>query len=164
MKTSDYNWGDDIIDSRCIISRYEELKNEKDSLEEAVKEAQEELDDFVKDDDDTIDDLKEALEVAKSYLCMFNTSEDDELKLLQEIVKQGDSSPDWSYGEALIHENYFTQYTEELVDDCYDMPKEFSEGKWPWNHVNMDWEAAANELKNDYFDITVDGETYYIRG
>jgi hypothetical protein len=44
------------------------------------------------------------------------------------------------------------------------MPKEFNEGKWPWNHMSMDWEGAADEAKVDYLTIEADGHTYYIRG
>lgn len=177
MKTSDFNWGDNIIDSRDIIARYEELNDEYESLVSSVEEEEEKLASFLKDyglPDEVIysmesrrelDDLEEALDEAEGNLNEFKSSfEMDELETLKEVISQGESSPDWNHGEQLIHEDYFTQYTEELVDDCYELPKEFKEGKWPWCHINMDWEAAAEELKADYFDITVDGQTYYIRG
>lgn len=73
-------------------------------------------------------------------------------------------NPDWSYGETLLHEEYFTKYIEDLIDDCYEMPKEMHSGNWPWRHMTMDYEAAADEAKQDYFEVDFDGVTYYIRG
>ena len=174
MNTSEINWGDDIIDSRDIISRYEELLIEEEYLEGVVEEAKEKVSEFLKehggeenlteDQRECLDDLDKELEEAEGNLIEFNSSfEKDELETLKEVITQGESSPDWSYGEQLIHEDYFTEYTEELVNDCWEMPKEFNEGKWPWNHMFMDWESAAEELKQDYFTIGVQGETYYIR-
>ena len=172
MKTTNFNWGDKIIDSRDIISRYEELNDEYNSLVELVEAANEDLENFQKENGLTdytedevrkLQELQEEIEEAQSALVMFNTFEKDELDTLMEVVEQGEDSPDWSYGETLIHEDYFTDYIKELVDDCYEVPQEFLDGKWPFNHMNMDWEGAAEEAKSDYYTIEVDGETYYIR-
>lgn len=76
----------------------------------------------------------------------------------------GESSPDWSYGETLIREDYFTKYIEELIDDCYEIPKEMNSGEWPWRHMTIDYEAAAEEAKQDYMELNYDGVTYFIRG
>ena len=59
-------------------------------------------------------------------------------------------SPDWEYGEILISEDYFTSYIEQLIDDCYEMPKEMNSGNWPYRHITIDYEAAADEAKQDY--------------
>ena len=80
------------------------------------------------------------------------------------LADEADCSPDWSYGETLVHEDYFTEYIEELINDCYELPKGFNSGDWPWRHMTLDYEAAADEAKQDYIDVTFDGQTYYIRG
>ena len=173
MKTTNFNWGDNIIDSRDIISRYEELNDEYESLVGAVEAAEEDLNAFIKEhgvDDyeehvqNSFETLDAELEDAKDLVGDFINSDDmGELEMLKEIVSQGEDAPDWSYGEALIHEDYFTDYIKELVNDCYEIPKEINEGNWPFNHVEMDWEGAAEEAKSDYNTIEVDGETYLIR-
>lgn len=74
------------------------------------------------------------------------------------------SSPDWIHGETLIREDYFTTYIEELIADCYRLPKELTSGDWPWRHITVDYDAAADEAKADYMEADFDGVTYYIRG
>jgi hypothetical protein len=173
MKTN-FNWGDNIIDSRDIIARHEELQDERFSLVEALEEAKENFEDFLKDadeelkEDDDFEDrcasFREAINDAQDALNEFDQSFDrDELDLLTEVRSEGENSPDWSWGETLIKDSYFTEYAEQLANDVCEFPKEFQSGQWPFNHMEIDWESAAQELQSDYFDISAGGETYYIR-
>ena len=114
----------DVIDSRDVIARIEELE--------------------------ALGDVLYADDVA-------------ELTALKALASEAESSPDWIHGETLIRESYFTDYIEQLIDDCYEMPKAFTSGEWPWRHATMDYEAAANEAKSDYFECDFDGVTYLIR-
>lgn len=66
---------------------------------------------------------------------------------------------DWRYGETIIHADYFVTYAEELAHDIGAVSAETS--GWPNRHI--DWEAAADELKQDYSEVEFEGETYYIR-
>jgi len=159
MKTY-FDWGDDIIDSRQIISRHEELTDELDSLKEAITDIKKDLEMASQEDKE---DLEDDLESAETDLSTFLDDYETEMKILAEVIEEGECSSDWSHGEGLIHESYFEDYTRQLVDDCWEMPKEFNSGQWPWNHMTMDWEAAAEQLKDDYHEFTVAGETYYIR-
>jgi hypothetical protein len=169
---NNWNWGDSLLDSRDLIARYDELKDEYDSLVEALEESKTDFEDFLKVADEELTEKDEDFEekclsfneIIQDAHNALNEFDKDELDLLAEIVEQGEYSPDWSYGEVLIHENHFTDYIEELVNDCYDMPKEFTKGKWPWDHVSIDWEGAADEAKSDYLEIDAGGETYLIRG
>jgi hypothetical protein len=86
-----------------------------------------------------------------------------ELATLEKVEEEASASADWKYGEALIRDSYFTKYIEELIDDCYPMPKELNSGDWPWRHVTVDYEGAAEEAKSDYAEVDWDGVTYYIR-
>lgn len=123
-----------IIDSRDIIARIEELES------------------LIEDNNDLAEDEREDL-----------TDEEEELAILQKVAEEGENSPDWSYGESLISEDYFIQYIEELIDDCYEMHKEMNSSAWPWRHITIDYAAAADEAKQDYFEIDFDGQTFYIR-
>ena len=89
----------------------------------------------------------------------------EELTSLKSVAKQGEASPDWEYGETLIRDDYFTDYIEQLIEDCYpEVAKTVGNSAWPMRHITLDIEAAADEAKGDYIDIDFDGVTYWIRG
>jgi hypothetical protein len=87
----------------------------------------------------------------------------DELEALRKLRDEADGSPDWEYGETLIRESYFTDYIEELIRDCYSLPKEMNSGEWPWRHMKIDFEAAADEARADYIEADFNGVTYLIQ-
>lgn len=113
---------DDVIDSRDVIARIEELREMSESAE-------------------------------------WTTDDNDELTALEALAEQGEQyAPDWAYGETLIRDSYFQDYAEELAEDIGAVNKNAT---WPNNFI--DWEAAADALKQDYTDIEFDGVTYWIR-
>lgn len=145
------DWGsDDIIDSSEITQRLEELTDEQADLASDITDA-----------DDNEDAA--ALAEAEARLAAWEKENLEELNALREICKQGEDYGDWSHGDALILDSYFTKYIEELIDDCYEMPKGFDSGAWPWRHMKIDYEAAADEAKSDYVEIECNGHTYYFR-
>ena len=113
----------DIIDSRDIIDRIEELESEDE-------------------------------------LTNLETEELNNLLVFQEECQY---SPDWSYGETIIREDYFTDYIKELIDDCFPIPSELNSGEWPWRHMYLDYEAAAEEAKQDYIEFSGPNYNYFIR-
>jgi hypothetical protein len=141
---------DDVIDSRDVIARIEELRDTLEALRE-------EFDSNPENDGVDFDDW------SRNQTAM-TSAEVDELAALEQLAEEASGSPDWTYGEALIRESYFTDYIEQLINDCYEMPKELNSGEWPWRHVTVDYEEAAEEAKADYIDCDFDGVTYLIRG
>jgi hypothetical protein len=137
--------GENIIDSRDIIARMGEVVEE---LEVA-----------------TYSDLPDDLHTLYEGLGADSDDADlvDELIALKELESEADNSPDWLYGEALINEFYFTDYIEELIKDCYSMPKEMEEGGWPWDYIEINYDRAAEAARVDYFEVTLYGYTYLIR-
>lgn len=137
---------ENIIDSRDIIERLEELESEiQDALDELNEGQENQIDfnDFINSDEyDTPD--QDTI---------------DEYKALKALDEQGRGyAPDWTYGEALINEKYFTEYAEELADDIGAIDKKAG---WPLTHI--DWNAAAEDLKQDYTEIDFDGTTFLVR-
>lgn len=63
---------------------------------------------------------------------------------------------DW-YPVTLIREDYFTEYAQEMLEDCGTIPRDLPH----WVHI--DWEATAREVKVDYSEVTIDGVTYFYR-
>jgi|SRR5687768_18306140 len=122
----------------------------------------------ISNSDDVIDsrDVLERIEEL-SHLEADESLEGDEseeyialLKLQEEAEQYAD---DWLYGAQLIRDDYFTTHIEELINDCYEMPKEFKSGEWPYRHITIDYEAAAEEAKQDYTSVEFDGVTYWVR-
>lgn len=139
--TQEIHNGMDVIDSRDVIARIEYLKDEVESLkDDAKKEAEEAEEEF--DEEAFLDDCDEARE----------------LKALEDLAEEVSGSPDWTYGETLIRDTYFEEYAEQMAEDIVAIDRN---AKWPLNHI--DWEAAADELKQDYMSVDFDGEKYWIR-
>lgn len=112
----------DVIDSRDIVDRYNEIVGNPEFLDEATS--------------------------------------------LKKVIRQGENSSDWDHGETMIHENYFVEYAKDLIDDCYPEIRKIQSqqgNRWPYRHIKIDYDAAAEELKQDYTCIDFDGETYFVR-
>lgn len=154
---------EDTINSRDIIDRIDDLTSDRDALVEDVETCRAEL---VEAQNQRVGDVDAHQALTSALAAMEAWSESDdgkELAILKALAEEGESSPDWLYGETLIRESYFTDYTEQLIDDCYELPKELTSGDWPYRHITVDYEAAANELKSDYMELDFDGVTYLIR-
>lgn len=115
----------DVLDSRDIIDRIEELQGRKD-------------------DEEQTDPL--------------NEEEADELAALVALAEEAEGyADDWRHGATLIRETYFTDYTEELLQDIGDLPKNLP------GYVVIDWEATARNIQVDYTPVEFDGVTYWVR-
>lgn len=138
----------DIIDSRDIIERIEELRAERAALVadiEAAKEAGEEL--------------VAELAIAERALSDWDASDDaSELRALEALAEQCEGYGDWEYGEALIRRSYFRDYAEELAEDIGAVDRNAS---WPMRHI--DWDAAARDLEHDYTSVDFEGVEYLMR-
>lgn len=62
------------------------------------------------------------------------------------------------YEPTLVAEWHFEAYAEELADD---IGMTDNRDHWPLTYI--DWEAAAEALKQDYMAVDFDGYAYYIR-
>lgn len=78
---------------------------------------------------------------------------EDEIDALQEVV-------DEDIDDTLVHEDYFQEYAEELAVDIGAIDRR-QRNHWPYTCI--DWEQAAEELKQDYSVIDIRGGTYYYR-
>lgn len=92
-----------------------------------------------------------------------NSADSDELdelvKVLGELEGYGGDHQwrgDW-YPSDLINESHFTEAMKELVVDIDALPR-----KMP-DYIVIDWEATAKNLKVDYSEIEIDGNTFYYR-
>lgn len=142
MKTTDISNSDDTIDSRDVIARIEELEAERDAFDEAQAERATENGD----------------ETGAAWADVYE-AEADELKALKALAEEAEGySSDWRHGETLIRDSYFVEYAEQLAEDIGAIDRDAS---WPLSHI--DWDAAADELKQAYTSVDFDGVTYWIR-
>lgn len=145
MRTAPIDNTEDVIDSRDIIARIEHLEGEEADLWDAA----------------TGDDAP--VSAMADYEAWKNGDEGQELIKLKALADQCEGYGDWEHGEQLVNEDHFTKYIEELIDDCYELPKELSSGNWPYRHITIDYEAAAEEAKADYIEVDFDGQTFLMR-
>jgi hypothetical protein len=124
---------EDVIDSRDVIARLDELESCRDDHETDPTGGH------------------------------FSDEDAAELAALRALADEAEDSPDWIHGETLIRRSYFVDYIAELINDCYEMPKEMNSGQWPYRHMTIDYEAAANEAEQDYMSVDFDGVEYLIR-
>lgn len=129
---------DDIIDSRDVIERIEELRAEWD---EATGDHWE---DYALSGDDWAVGLGE--------------DGAEELEQLMSLQEQAEGYSDWLYGATLIRDSYFEDYARQLAEDIGAIDED---ARWPACHI--DWSAAADSLQMDYTSVDFAGVTYWIR-
>ena len=89
---------DDVIDSRDVIERIEELEGEIEALVEN--------DVLTMDQQDELEELR------------------TELTTLEDLQSEcEDYCDDWQHGCTLISDSYFVEYCKEMLEDCGDLPR-----------------------------------------
>ena len=146
---------DDMIDSRNVIARIDELENEGEDLKENP-DNHSPLCSALGEEDEDFD--KEECDCQISNDDGLDESEREELTVLKALAEEAGGSPDWQHGEALIRDSYFEDYARELADDIGAIN---SDQNWP--NYCIDWKQAARDLKVDYTSVEFDGIDYWIR-
>ena len=149
--TTELNNMQDVIDSRDVIARIEELQE----LADAVREAKEAFGNLVDPDGPEIECAEAELEAAKEA---FDDDAQQELASLKALAEEASGyAADWECGETLIRDSYFTDYARELLEDCGDLPKDLP------HYIAIDWEATARNIRMDYTAVEFGDVTYWIR-
>ena len=114
--------------------------------------------------DDTLDgrDIRDRIEELEAVEAP-TEEESAELTDLKSFLHEAvQYNSDADEGETIIAESYFVDYIKELIDDCYDLPAELTSGEWPYRHITINYEAAAEEARADYAELTFRGRNFYI--
>lgn len=145
---------DDLIDSRDVIERIEELESERDEF--ILNETQSE---------ESISWGELSEEQAKAEEKWNETDEGIELKnlssLMEEFCGYGEDEQwrgDW-YPITLIRDSYWEEYCEDMVKDIGDLPDNIPS----YLYSNIDWKGVAEDLQVDYTSGEFDGVTYWAR-
>jgi hypothetical protein len=132
-----------------MISKYDDVIDSRD-----VEDRIEELEDIITEHDDAVEAGEEPEITPEEY-----EEVTEEYNTLRDLREQAEGyCSDWKYGEHLIRDSYFTRYAEELAGEMGAIDPQAS---WPLNHI--DWDAAATELQTDYTAVEFDGVTYWTR-
>lgn len=129
----------EVIDTRDIVELITEVEDKITELESDIE--------------DIGDDEEAKLEYLESELDSYQT----DLEILENIKEEVGS--EFEHGESLIRDDYFTDYQKEMLIDCGMLPKDIPS----FIENNIDWDAVADDLKVDYSDIEIEGETYWYR-
>jgi len=141
-----YLRGMDIIDSRDVIEALKDLEEQHD---------------LALADDSASDDECWTSEKGERFLesADWTEEQENEYQVLLAFAEQAEGyCADWRYGETLINDGYFERYAQELAEDTGALE---NCDKWPATCI--DWEKAADELKQDYTAIDFDGTTFWTR-
>jgi len=132
---------EDVLNTSDIEERIEELEAESES-----------------DYDEYVDERIDCEETAKNYDDWYEENKINELDILKTLYQDClDTSCDTPYGEILIRYSYFSEYTQDLCEDCGYIANDFP--SW----IEIDWDATAENVKQDYTIVDFDGIDYYMR-
>ena len=162
------------LDSRDIqkeIDNIESLKNtyelDLEALNDELNDLQNELYDIENEEDYAdkqidIDNKLEHIAEKESEIqgCEFEYNRyAEELEELEALKKEIENNSDegFEYGIQLIHENYIDDYLDELLEACDYLPKDLP--YW----IEIDWQATYDNMKEDYNEIELNGNTFYVR-
>ena len=138
---------DDVIDSRDIIARIEELEGERDDTPCTCEAGALDEDDCTCTDEDR-----------ETQWAILNPDEAAELATLTALAEEAEGyAPDWKHGETLIRDSYFTEYAMELLQDIGDLPKGIP------HYIVIDEEATARNIRMDYTAVEFGDVTYWVR-
>lgn len=140
---------DNMLYSRDVEKRLEELEDEKSDLESALSELKEELEGET--DEEEHKDIKAQIESAEKELEEWG---DDEYKALKAFWD--DIEGYVSEGETLIRDSHFADYAREYCNDVFGM-SEIPD----LLQNNINWEGVAEDLQADYSSAEWDGITYW---
>ena len=79
----------------------------------------------------------------------------DKISCIDEI--ENEIGSEFNYGITLIPEDDFEDFVEQDLKDCGYISDDFP--SW----IEIDWEATAENVKQDYSELEYEGETYFYR-
>jgi len=140
------NNSDDVIDSRDVIERIDELEGERNDLSSALSEAQES-----DSPAQLVGELQRSLEE-------WDDANGDELKALKALQDEAEGyAPDWKHGCGLVRYSHWVAYVQEMLEDIGDLPKDLP------HYIEIDWDRTAENIKVDYTTVEFDGVEYFVR-
>lgn len=150
----DISNNEDVLDSRDIIARIEELEAERDGF---VIECPEYVHGNHGLDEQCPNGCGDRNATPEEWAQDF-PDDAAELAALSKLAEEAEGyAADWKHGETLIRDSYFTDYAMEMLQDIGDLPKDIP------HYIVIDEEATARNIQMDYTSVDFDGVTYWVR-
>ena len=139
-------------DLESLNDELNDLQNELYNIEneEGYTDKQNDIDNKLEEIAEKENEIQECEVEYKRY-----TEELAELEALKEEI-ESNSDEGFEYGIQLIHENYIDDYLDELLEGCGYLPKDLP--YW----IKIDWQATYDNMKEDYNEIELNGNTFYV--
>lgn len=139
----------DVIDSRDITNRIEELEDER---METSKDAE----------SDHLQDGESAEDAADFAMCALNewdrSGDGEALRILKAIANEAEhTAPGWPRGKILIRDSYFQTYLKALCEETGDIPSDLPP------YIIIDWERTTKCIRENDVAIDYNGVQYWIR-
>ena len=138
-----------ILDTRDLAEKREELQtNLVNSFNDYFETEIGDFDELIKHIDNSDNEDVEEWRDDKVY----------DFEHIDEINELEDEITEFPFGETLIPNDDFTEYCEDMVNDCYnlkDVPDFIKD--------NINWDGVASDLEVDYSNVTYQGESYLVR-
>lgn len=155
MRYSDISNTDDIIDSRDVEKRIEELESLRDDWQ-----TDNELPDYIPTETTTNDSIYAWTGLQFEKWAEWEDSDDgQELKNLESLRDDLEGyCPDWRHGVTLIRESYFVEYSKNYIIEIYGLntiPDILKD--------NINWDGVAEDLQQDFTSGEFDDVTYWAR-
>ena len=144
---------ENIIDTRDIQARIDEIECDIELLEDEISELSEEIDELDEENADDKNEIDLKLDDIEDKRGQIEELQ-EELSMLLDVKSE---VPEFRHGETLIHEDYWEEYVQDLCEDLGYISKDFP--YW----IEIDWEATAKNVAMDYSTIEIDGNTFYFR-
>ena len=135
------------LDTRDLIERREALKQEiLDSFLENFPHYEEMTESFedILFEEEEIESWKQDWQEEINQITCIDEVEDE-------------IGSEFDFGVTLITEDDFTDYVEDYLKGCGYISDDFP--SW----IEIDWEATAENVKQDYSELEYEGETYFYR-
>jgi hypothetical protein len=165
MTTKFYN--DNMIDSRDLINRldelqdaYDQIQEEADRLDLVLRDAKtclEDVNDFPEERLQLEDDLQEAQEEYDAYDLKKLQADFEDLEELEELkrVDAECDGGDWRYGTTLVSRYGWEEYCDDMIQECENLPKDLPY----FVKIVIDYDA----MEQDYSSVMLDGYEYLYR-
>lgn len=148
----------DILDARDLVARFNYCAEVRDDLVEAVDEARDAVREA--ETDEARAKAEDAMDNAERKLAEFDNGETEEGCDWVELNKVEDEINEAAAnGGGFIAESYFRDYVIDLVADTGGLPKNLPS----YLADNIDWHGVAEDLKVDYTEIDMGGNTWLYR-
>ena len=106
-----------------------------------------------------ITELEDIEEAAKDEDTPGEPLTEDQAEMLEALREVREAcGREWVHGVTYIRDSYWTDYAQELAEDIGAIPKALA---WPACHI--DWEAAADALRQDYSTTEIGGVDFHYR-